>query len=1533
MGTMAPTSFIGMVANAVLRCSGIRIMPTFSIPVIPFRSSGVWANRRSSIPICLICPCGGIVLCSSDIVLSSCVFFTSPPSPLLEKERGEQKPGFTSARVGGQRAAGPTTAGFSLPGGLGLHWRRRSRNTGVEDAGKIKGGGEGRNSRGHVEQKRAVDSVALIEQAPVAGVCWEGDRAMKSRRNVHPVMRRVAGWMAAIFAVSSVAPVGIAGGAVPAQSTRRTLPPTAFGSGLRPGNETRTAAIASGEVALPFNLAGGKPGALYSLSVAARDPNALRQRAALTVSVRIGGNVVASKWLHQADPDFYLVFRADDPRAPTLLDFKGEVNGPSAVFTIALRPLPSGQKDVVIEAEPNSSWQEAQPVPLGATVIGTADDRSYYIAPGQNEAEALRAGEDWFKFEQPSDQPKLVFFNLEILDRDVPANILVYTVQDGKLVPYTEGVDPVSGPHEAQVAPTLHQNGVELNSANKFTTRVLKRGTYYVQVAANHPAYRLRTLVTDPPPYKDPHKAIRAAMDYIIAAGDSWFANTPRSGAVARRDRQVHAETALCVASHPSTRGELTAYQNGYPILQRESLRFVAERLYNNPRPFYGPFGASWVRVISAAATVQSRMAQMLLDYETLTGEHRASFYKPIVAYLHHYYQRPAFQPDETEQNPPSISNFETGWMVWSDLNRLSRLPHAAPDLKAERDKVGALMARTPESADGPRTAAATAPASVGTEIKNVDDLCFQTIALAEMERPSPPYPLSHAAGEGIGAEGSRRRATLLPTPYALHPTRGGEGRYSARLRANVEKIFAAQRPDGLWPYNYGENQPTCEFQTGAALYALAKAGVPNTEPHVRKAVEALLARQKPFGAWNTDGQPYEAFNTPFKETQLVLMGLSALFPGPGAKGWTNGQQPSQIRTGRADQTLADLIAIWDKPTPALLGQLRTLTRSPEPLVRLEAVNALCRLADPRAVPELAAALGDDTNMVRRAAAQGLREVITRNADRGTNGPALSALAAVLQSPRAIVRRAALRAFNQHFRWLTRYDALLDRVLAIAAQESDPVARMEAAQALTMWWYWNDDMRARGRILDTVLAALGDEKASAYARGAFRETLYNIRDEDIQYFYNFWTPLLPQEADRKAAIAGFEKVMALQAEKIAAVLRRATPFQTRQIVMGLTEYPIMRAWNPADQVERNFYRIGNDLDAIDFRGPGAQALRPVILMLLGNSEPGIRQRALVMATYLRSNGGQPLIANAIAARLNDGNRDVRQLALQAHRIYPFSTQQIQFGLDPRRFTDENDPNYNADTLPLLTGLLHSPRSETQANALRFLSEFGAKIETNVPIMEKARHLAMTGDLQAKAAAFEIARYLPALRADAQFQAAVAEVLKTAPAGNAARSAALRLALVDSLGQTEAVAPALEVILQSKRPEDQADALALARSAEAIRDDPRLIPLYDNALAQDTDLRGQALQLLKQSKAQASNPAIRVALQAVAQAGSEGHKALAAAILSGQTGRHGDPEKLLDREYFAVKVQPLLAAKGPDGKSCFNCHSNHTILNLQPPDSR
>ena len=214
------------------------------------------------------------------------------------------------------------------------------------------------------------------------------------------------------------------------------------------------------------------------------------------------------------------------------------------------------------------------------------------------------AGDHWYRFDFDAPRPKLVFFQLELTDRDdLPADVSIFRVKDGKLEEYTEGQDPVAQPHEVQALP-----------GNKFAPRVLRQtGTYYVRVRANHPEFKFRTRVYDAPPYTDPREAVRTAVDYIMGAGDSWFANTPRRGGAFDRVAGVHQETSLCVAchaSHFSQRAQLYSIANGYPVVQRQQLQFLEERFYNNPRPFYGfeKQGAVWARVISAPANVLSRM-------------------------------------------------------------------------------------------------------------------------------------------------------------------------------------------------------------------------------------------------------------------------------------------------------------------------------------------------------------------------------------------------------------------------------------------------------------------------------------------------------------------------------------------------------------------------------------------------------------------------------------------------------------------------------------------------------------------------------------------------------------------------------------------------------------------------------------------------------------------------------------------------------------------------------------------------------------
>ena len=163
------------------------------------------------------------------------------------------------------------------------------------------------------------------------------------------------------------------------------------------------------------------------------------------------------------------------------------------------RPIPALDR-VAFEAEPNDTPETANALTLGQTVYGLADDRPYLPLPRRaHSMPEMTAGADWFTFTFESSSPKLAFFGLDFVDRDVAKNVRIYQKRDGKLVEYTRGIDPQSLQRERP--PRL--------GANKFTTRVLTQGTYFVLVDACQPEYQLRTKLFDVPPYLKPEQAAR----------------------------------------------------------------------------------------------------------------------------------------------------------------------------------------------------------------------------------------------------------------------------------------------------------------------------------------------------------------------------------------------------------------------------------------------------------------------------------------------------------------------------------------------------------------------------------------------------------------------------------------------------------------------------------------------------------------------------------------------------------------------------------------------------------------------------------------------------------------------------------------------------------------------------------------------------------------------------------------------------------------------------------------------------------------
>jgi hypothetical protein len=102
-----------------------------------------------------------------------------------------------------------------------------------------------------------------------------------------------------------------------------------------------------------------------------------------------------------------------------------------------------------VKSEPDHRWQDAMTIPLGKTIFASGDDEEYIPLPG-TPRKALPELADWYKFEFSSDKPALVFFQIDLMERDqIPVDVRVYRVANGKIEEYYEGEDSVTLPHHA----------------------------------------------------------------------------------------------------------------------------------------------------------------------------------------------------------------------------------------------------------------------------------------------------------------------------------------------------------------------------------------------------------------------------------------------------------------------------------------------------------------------------------------------------------------------------------------------------------------------------------------------------------------------------------------------------------------------------------------------------------------------------------------------------------------------------------------------------------------------------------------------------------------------------------------------------------------------------------------------------------------------------------------------------------------------------------------------------------------------------
>jgi hypothetical protein len=587
-----------------------------------------------------------------------------------------------------------------------------------------------------------------------------------------------------------------------------------------------------------------------------------------------------------------------------------------------------------------------------------------------------------------------------------------------------------------------------------------------------------------------------------------------------------------CHATHFPQRAQLYATRQGYPVVQRQQLQFLTERFYNNPRPFYGfeEQGAVWARMISAAANVLSRMSHLMGLYEEqITGERRESFHSGVAEYLKLYYAgRDKLPPDETNGNTPLVSAHEVAWYSWS----VTKDP-----------RMGDMIA--------------------AGEVKNNIDLCYQTLALADIDRE----------------------------------------KYKPQIQKNAERILSLQRPDGQWAARFEASQPSAEFQTGHALWALQAAGVSATEPHVAKAIRFLLGRQQLFGGWMDPLQSYENFRTPFRETQMSVLALSAYFPKAGrAKGW-NSPRLERLSSDPV-RLLQELDEVWDAPSPAVTQEIVKATQSNDAMIRQAAVEALGRLGQ---LPD-SKLLGDASKLVQRTAAWATRQAHVRHPEL-----AVTDIQTALASTDDRTRWGAARVFAAHFSTLAKQSQLAAPLARLASSDPSPMVRLDAVKGLWQFWFWSSDAKAKSEIEDSLLADLGKTE-HPWVNGALQHAVYNLADENIRYLYNNWVPLLARPEDRERVITGRLAVESRLAEKFAKVLESGSGQQKKQLLTSLTELPLRRGdvydlESDMSKPTLAYNRIGNDIEQITFFGTSAERFARALKPMLESEDVAMRTLA------------------------------------------------------------------------------------------------------------------------------------------------------------------------------------------------------------------------------------------------------------------------------------------------------------------------------------
>jgi HEAT repeat protein len=736
-----------------------------------------------------------------------------------------------------------------------------------------------------------------------------------------------------------------------------------------------------------------------------------------------GGDHLA-KTLHAGDPDVFLTYRPE-ASGEGRMSVRAEAGAAEVPVLVEWSPLDVGAGEAAIEAEPNDDWRRANRLEIGRDVYGSADDVDYLENPEEG-----RAGLDWFRIEVEDDEPRLVYFQLDLLDRDVSANLRLYTPgEDGEPVPYLDGKDPNEVIHDR-----------ERERYSKHISRVLRRGTYFLEVNANHPAYVLRTRMLPAPPYDDPELAVEAGVHYLMNVGDAWFAQVPREGNIYVRSSNLHETATRCTACHAAifpTEATLAAHRAGYPIRTKDNFQYVIDRLYNSVAPLYGPDGLFWQRYIAIPLQSQGKGGGVLLEFERQVSGVETATFRRFAPFLRAAWEwRTEMPADEVNGVVPLDSKFGLAWRGYRVLRESFRRGGDASEMRAA-DAIARLIAD---------------PATE-QKVETLQDRIHRLYA-------------SHLMG--TDAEPSA-------------------------VREQAERLLDLQNEDGGWHEVDSARGPSAVYTTGQMVWTLLEVGYTRDDPRIEKALRYLLAQQQPFGGW-FQTTSHENFRTPMRETRYAVMALARGYPkGPPLNSWGNRDEgPARLpRTDSLVHTLDDLETLWDVPEAerqAFARAIIPLLDHAEPLVRAHAAAALGRLGRPEAVDPLLARLDDPSKIVWRAAAYALRRL-------GNAGLGVDSIAGAIQARDPLTRRGAARIFAYQFYGMDERPEIALRLLQ-RVDDPDLWTRLQAIRTLRQWFYRTGDASLQRRIIYAYLARMRDEEVTV-VRKSLVENMYIMLDENL----------------------------------------------------------------------------------------------------------------------------------------------------------------------------------------------------------------------------------------------------------------------------------------------------------------------------------------------------------------------------------------------------------------------------------------------------